>query len=118
LTAALLVGALVPMFAGTARASVDLDGLSVTMDGDSYNIGATGGICYTVPGPGQVTLTNNNAAGTAILLSRRDDGSGSCEYGPIQGPAGRYCVVVLFSGAAGVGTAQTCYQVFDGASTS
>jgi hypothetical protein len=101
-----------------ARASGDLDGLSITMDQSTYTIGAIGNVCYTVPGPGQVTITNNNASGTVTLLTRKDDGSGSCEHGPIDGPAGRYCVVILFAGDAGVGTAQTCYTVFDPSSTS
>jgi len=111
---ALGLGAL--MFNAIPTAFAQLDGLSVTMDADHYNIADTGTICYTVPGPGQVTMTNNSAAGTITLLSVRDDGSGDCKVGPIQGPAGKYCVVVLFAGPAGVGTAQTCYQVIDAAS--
>jgi hypothetical protein len=88
------------------------------MDQDSYGVGAIGNLCYTVPGAGQVTITNNAASGTVTLLTRRDDGSGACEHGPIDGPAGRYCVVILFAGEAGVGTAQTCYAVFDPATAS
>jgi hypothetical protein len=100
------------------RASGDLDGLTITMDQDTYTIAAIGNLCYTVPGPGEVTITNNNASGTVTLLTRKDDGSGDCEHGPIDGPSGRYCVVILFAGEAGVGTAQTCYTVFDPSSAS
>jgi hypothetical protein len=98
--------------------ATNLDGLTIAMDGAQYNIGDKGGFCYTVPGPGQVTITNNGSGGTIQLLSVRDSGSGACNSGAIQGPAGRYCVVILYAGAAGVGTAQNCYQVFDPSSTS
>jgi hypothetical protein len=103
-------------FRATPAAFAQMDGLSVTMDADQYKIGDTGKICYMVPGPGQVTITNNSAAGTITLFSGRDDGTGDCKSGPIQGPAGKYCVIVIFSGPVGAGTAQTCYQVFDTAS--
>jgi hypothetical protein len=83
------------------------------MDQPQYYIGDQGRFCYTAPGPGTVTITNNGSGGTVPLLSGRDDGSGSCNSGRIAGPAGRYCVVILFAGQAGVGTAQNCYQVFD-----
>jgi hypothetical protein len=100
------------------QASGDLDGLSITMDAESYSLGTVGNLCYTVPGRGEVTITNNGSTGTVTLLTRVDDGSGSCERGPIEGPPGRYCVVILFAGEAGVGTAQTCYTVFDPATSS
>ncbi|HTE86540.1 MAG TPA: hypothetical protein VK821_17605 [Dehalococcoidia bacterium] len=117
-TAAIAAGLLGLILVLTPPAFADLDGLSVSMDGQQYNIGDSGTLCYAVPGPGQVTITNNGVGGTVPLLTRRDDGSGSCDTGPIKGPAGRYCVVILYAGEAGVGTAQTCYQVFDPASAS
>ncbi len=83
------------------------------MGAPQYNIGDQGRFCYTVPGTGAVTITNNGATGTATLLSGRDDGTGSCSSGSIAGQAGKYCIVILFAGQAGVGTAQDCYQVFD-----
>jgi hypothetical protein len=96
----------------------DLDGLSIHMGAPQYNIGDQARFCYTVPGTGSVTITNNGQSGTATLVTGRDDGTGGCSGGPIAGPAGKYCIVILFSGQAGVGTAQDCYQVFDAAHTS
>jgi hypothetical protein len=101
------------ILARAPAARAQLDGLTITMDADQYNVGDSGGFCYTVPGPGQVTVTNNGVNGTATLLSGQDDGTGDCDMGTIQGPAGKYCVIILFSGAAGAGTAQSCYQVND-----
>jgi hypothetical protein len=110
-----------PPISGPVRsvsATSDLDGLSIHMGASTYNIGDQGRFCYTVPGMGTVTITNNGVNGTVTLLTGRDDGSGGCTGGAIAGPAGKYCVVILFSGQAGVGTAQDCYQVFDASRTS
>jgi hypothetical protein len=112
----LVLGLIGFLFVATPAALAQLDGLSITMDADNYNIGDHGGFCYTVPGPGQVTITNNGAAGTLTLLSSQDDGSGDCDAGTMQGPPGKYCVIILFSGQSGAGTAQSCYQVSDPAS--
>jgi len=83
-------------------------GGSISTDQGQYSIGAPIRICYTVPGPGPVTVTDNQADGTSHnLLSVVDDGTGWCFAATITPPAGTECLRLDYGG----GSAQTCFQV-------
>jgi hypothetical protein len=82
-------------------------GGTITTDQSQYTIGSPIRICYTVPGPGPVTVTDSQNGTSHVLLSTFDDGSGWCFGGTITPPTGTECERLDYSG----GTAQTCFQV-------
>jgi hypothetical protein len=90
-------------------------GGSITVDrgaGGFYRLGEGIHICYAVPGPGPVTITDILADGrTQILLSGFDDGRGNCFWAVIAPPTGTECLRLDFSGAQGSGTRQVCFHV-------
>ena len=80
--------------------------------GGVYTIGELIQICYDVPGPGPVTITNIHADGTRhVLLSGFEDGTGACFTGTVTGPAGTECLRLSYSTTGGSGSVQTCFQV-------
>jgi hypothetical protein len=86
-------------------------GGSITTDQPQYAIGAPIRICYTVPGPGPITITDLQADGSShVLLSTVDDGTGWCFGATITPPAGSECLRLTYGG----GSAQTCFQVGGG----
>ena len=90
-------------------------GGSITVDrgqGGVYRLGQWIQICYTVPAPGPVTITDILPDGRSqILLRGYDDGRGDCFWATITPPTGRECLRLDFSGAQGSGTRQVCFWV-------
>ncbi|SRR5579875_3246610 len=107
-------------------------GPTITTDQPQYGIGSPIRICYTVPGPGPVTIVDQQPGGLShTLLSAYDDGTGWCFPGTITPPAGTECLYLYFGGGSyypgspgyggpppppayggGGSPAQTCFQVF------
>jgi hypothetical protein len=86
--------------------------ISITADRAQYSVGDTVRICYTVPGAGEVAITDTMADGyRQILLAGADDGTGGCIMGVAVPPLGRECVRLDFAGAAGSGYRETCFTV-------
>lgn len=85
---------------------------SISTDQSQYNVGSPIRICYTVPGPGPVTITDLQADGSNhVLLSVYDDGTGWCFGATVTPPAGTECLRMDYSSTAGSGSTQTCFQV-------
>ena len=87
----------------------------VTVDrgvGGVYAVGDPIRICYRVPGPGPVTLTDILADGRSqVLRSGWDDDTGDCIAGTVTPPTGRECLRLEYSSARGSGSTETCFQV-------
>jgi hypothetical protein len=88
-------------------------GVTITTDQSQYVIGSPIQICYTVPGPGPVTIIDQQPGGlTHTLLSVYDDGTGWCFGGTITPPTGAECLLMYYGGAYyGGSPAQACFQV-------
>jgi hypothetical protein len=85
---------------------------SVTTDKRSYRVGESIRICYSVPGPGPITLTDITPDGRqAVLLRGNDDGRGDCFTGTVALPAGTECFRLDYQSSRGSGTTQTCIMV-------
>lgn len=83
-------------------------GGSISTDQSQYSIGSPIQICYTVPGPGPITITDNQPGRLShTLLSVYDDGTGWCFGATITPPSGTECLLLNYGG----GSAQTCFQV-------
>lgn len=86
-----------------------------------FRVGETVQICYSVPGPGQLTLTLTDPQGrTGQLIGGLDDGTGGCTVVQATQPFGRWCVTLTapalldprtVGGAVPNVTSQACYQV-------
>jgi len=86
--------------------------VSITTDKAQYRVGDAIRVCYTVPGAGQVTITDFLANGAnQVLLDGIDDGTGDCFSGVVVPPTGTECVRLDFFGAVGSFTRQACFQV-------
>lgn len=86
--------------------------LRIWSDRGGYHPGDTVKFCYDVPGPGAVRITDISPDGAEqTVVEQDDDGSGDCFAGTIIPPAGDECLRLEFSGAAGDGTARSCWQV-------
>ncbi len=93
---------------------------TITTDQSQYVIGSPIRICYTVPGPGPVTIVDQQPGGLShTLLSVYDDGTGWCFGGTITPPTGTECLLMYYGGGPyssatgyfGGSPAQTCFQV-------
>jgi hypothetical protein len=80
-----------------------------------YQVGDTFSACYSVPGPGPVTITDTKADGTSsIVLSDANDGSGGCLQGAATLPIGWECLT-LSAGSGGQTVSKWgCFQVVQG----
>src|SRR5438067_584899 len=103
-------------FAGLAasraqNARAQSGGASITTDQQQYQVGDPIEICYTVPGPGPVVITDISADGRRTeLLSGQDDGTGGCTSGTISPPTGTECVRLDYQGNSAL-SSQACFQV-------
>jgi hypothetical protein len=85
---------------------------SISTNKNVYQIGEVAYVCYRVPGPGQVTITDILADGrTQVFLQGFDDGTGSCVPGIVTPPTGTECMRLDYSTAVGSGSRQTCFLV-------
>jgi hypothetical protein len=91
-------------------------GASISTNRPSYQIGDPIQVCYSVPGPGYVNITNTLADGTTQpFVSGYDDGTGACIPGTVTPPPGTECLTLNWTSSTTFGTAtagaQTCFQV-------
>lgn len=85
---------------------------SIWTDKPQYNLGDPIQICFRVPGPGPIRITDLLPDGRSQVVAEwYDDGRGDCISGTITPPTGRECVRLDYSGARGSGSVQTCFQV-------
>ena len=84
---------------------------SVTTEKSQYQIGGSIRICYRVPGPGLVTITDTQGGTSNVILSGNDDGRGDCISGRVEPPPGQECFRLDYAGSRGSATAQTCITV-------
>jgi hypothetical protein len=113
--AALLTLALAGVIALTVPPSIlraQTGSVTISTDQTQYPVGATVRICYTVAGPGPVTITDTQADGANHeLFSAYDDGTGYCVDGNITPPTGTECLAITAGPAGATGSNTTCFQV-------
>jgi hypothetical protein len=86
--------------------------VTVSTDKMQYQVGESVRICYTVAGPGPITITDILADGTRQQLFQGvDDGTGYCFNGSITPPVGTECLAFESISEAGNGSSRTCFQV-------
>jgi hypothetical protein len=84
----------------------------VTTDKADYRIGEALTFCFTVPGPGPITITDRLANGQQnVLVEWHDDGRGACFSGTVTPPSGRECLRLDYTGPAGSSSTETCFNV-------
>jgi hypothetical protein len=84
----------------------------ITTDKADYRIGEALTFCFTVPGPGPITITDRLANGQQnVLVEWYDDGRGACFMATVTPPGGRECLRLDYAGPAGSGSAETCFTV-------
>lgn len=89
--------------------------LSITTDRGTYTVGDPIKVCYSVPSPGPITITDILADGTQQpFFSGYDDGTGGCIPGVITPPSGNECMRLTFGANL---SAQTCFRVIGGTPT-
>jgi hypothetical protein len=96
-------------------------GLFIITNSTYYYIGAPLTMCYTVPGPGNVTIVDTLANGqSTVFYTNFDDGSGACLKGIVTGPLGLECLTLNWTPVAVVpggvvygvpAQTKTCFQV-------
>lgn len=86
-------------------------GASITASKSTAQIGETIQLCYRVPGPGPITITDIQPNGSHVLVSGVDDGTGGCVPLTITPPAGQECFRLDYQSSRGSGSTQTCIQV-------
>jgi hypothetical protein len=85
--------------------------VSITTDKSQYQVGEAIRICYRVPGPGRVTITDTQGGTSKVILSGNDDGRGDCVVGRVEPPPGQECFRLDYAGSRGTATAQTCITI-------
>lgn len=103
--------------AGYAATTACTGSARIWTDRSSYVVGDTIIVCYSVPGPTHVRITDTDAAGNSqIALERDDDGAGGCLQGMVTPPTGtehlRLDVYGLTDGQL-IATADTSFQVYN-----
>ena len=112
-----VLGALLVALA-TPGVHAQVAGPGITTDKAVYRAGETITICYTVPGPGAVTITDYSSDGSsAVLLAVDDDGTGWCFVAIAQGPASAERLALSWSDGNQRDSAETFYQVVTAATT-
>jgi hypothetical protein len=85
---------------------------AIWTDQAQYAIGDAILICYRVPTPGPITVTDIAADGTVrVLYSGPSAGTDGCIPGTVTPPAGTECVRLTYPLTVGTGSTQTCFQV-------
>lgn len=96
----------VPRFAPSGTITVDRGEGGLYQPGDSITV------CYTVPGPGPLTITDYLGDGTSHpFYSVYDDGRGDCVSGTVTPPLGTECFQLDFPEAVGAGAPRVCFRV-------
>lgn len=98
----------------TAHGRASAAGIST--DRQQYRPGDSITICYTVPGPGPITITDYSSDGSsAVLANWYDDGTGWCFTAVAQGPASSERLVLSWATGSDSGSVETNYEVIDAA---
>lgn len=109
-----MTAALAPRPQTTAAQS---GGASIRTDKPQYRIGEPIQVCYTVPGPGPVTVTDIQGGVSQVIMSGNDDGTGGCTTGVTTPPPGQECFRLDYAGPRGSGSRQTCVQIVGSSAT-
>jgi hypothetical protein len=89
--------------------------VSISTDRSQYQVGDTAQVCYTVAGPGPVSITDMQADGSSHnLFATSDDGTGYCFAATITPPSGNECLSISATSNGTVGSSNTCFQVVQG----
>jgi len=87
-------------------------GVTISTDQPRYQVGDTAHVCYSVAGPGPVTIVDTQPNGSShVFLSVDDDGTGYCLDGAMTPPAGTECLLLTASTAGATGSSNTCFLV-------
>ena len=85
---------------------------AIWTDKPQYAVGDTILVCYRVPIPGPITITDITADGTAhVFYSGPSAGTDGCLPGTIIPPTGTECMRLTYPLSVGTGSTQTCFQV-------
>jgi hypothetical protein len=85
---------------------------AIWTDKPQYAVGDPILVCYRVPIPGPITITDITADGTAhIFYSGPSSGTDGCIPGTVIPPTGTECMRLTFPLSVGTGVTQTCFQV-------
>jgi hypothetical protein len=87
--------------------------LAIFTDRTRYRIGDLIRGCYTVPGPGPITIIDMLPDGqTQVLIHGYDDGTGACHTGTVTPPPGIECLTLQYTYPSGMeAAAQACFEV-------
>ncbi len=86
--------------------------LSISTNKSVYHVGEWAQVCYQVPGPGYVHITDHQGGSVKTLLSGYDDGAGDCFWGQVTPPYGQECLRIQYWFPYGGSTIkQTCFSV-------
>jgi hypothetical protein len=89
--------------------------LAIYTDRQTYFQGDPIDVCYRVPAPGPIRITDQiNENTPTTFFQGYDDGTGGCIPGVITPPSGNECMVIFFTYIADgrTETARTCFQTF------
>jgi hypothetical protein len=111
---------------GLQRAIVAEGQTSITTDKAAYMVGETITVTYTLPGPGQIRITDRQGSQLSTLRAGFSQQSSGTIQGTVTPPLGRECLTLEYAGGpkvltedpapgrpGGLATAQTCFQVTD-----
>ena len=102
-------------YTSAPRSAPPAGNAAVTVTGGAGSVHTVGEwlqVCYSVPGPGPVTITDILPDGrTQVLLSGYDDGAGGCFWAQVTPPTGTECIRLDYWTSAGSGSTQTCFRV-------
>ena len=116
IVAALALGALGARAPGASAqqvTTVQPVAASITTDRQQYNINDPITVCYRVPVPGYITITDlPSSQQTQVFYQGPSAGTGTCLPGRITPPAGNECLILSYPlPGGGTGQTQTCFLV-------
>jgi hypothetical protein len=86
--------------------------LTIEPNRSAFRVGERFRLCYTVPGPGEVVITDIRPDGTrVVVLAGLDDGRGDCLVAEVTPPTGRECIRIEFRNSRGSSADEVCFQV-------
>lgn len=91
--------------------------LTITTAKSSYAVGEIVQICYSVPGPDPITITDIRRSSSTVILSGSDDGSGNCISARVTPPTGQECFRLEYVGGDDSRSTQSCMEGGRGAAT-
>jgi hypothetical protein len=87
--------------------------LWIRTDSRSYTVGDRIRVCFGLPGPGYMRITDRTPDGRrTVLWEWEDDGRGDCMLARITPPTGRECVSLTYYGYGRPRYAMTCFTVY------